>query len=124
MFRNTTTIYSNTTERRAPTDESVRLLSEMEAAAEKRVLARGYLDDNALHARWTIVYSNESDARELYLRMSFNGREYSHRTRIPNRCYSPRELGPVIRDSVRDMIAERLLEGLLDQVDVKGLAGR
>jgi hypothetical protein len=65
------------TERKAPTDESVRLLREMEAAAEKNVLCRGKLESNILQdIKWVVVHQPYEDKILGMVRFSLNGREF------------------------------------------------
>lgn len=61
-------------EHKAPTDESVRLLREMEAAAEKRVFERGHVQNSELDVRWCIYWSNDSDSEKVRLRYKYGGR--------------------------------------------------
>lgn len=64
-----------TTEHRAPTDDSVRLLSEMEEKVLKRILSRHTLQDNAFNAEWYIIQHNHIDDMELVCRFKLNGEE-------------------------------------------------
>lgn len=65
------------TEKKAPTDESVRLLREMEAAAEKNVLCRGKLESNILQdIKWIIAHQPHEDKILGRVRFSLNGQEF------------------------------------------------
>lgn len=63
------------TEKRAPTDESVRLLAEMEAAARERVISTGRLDNNVANCEWLVMPQGLGTDRELIVRVKINGRE-------------------------------------------------
>ncbi len=66
------------TEKRAPTDESVRILMELEAAAERRVVERGKLEGNLFHACWVVKYCNhEPDLKECVCRFEINNHPYT-----------------------------------------------
>lgn len=67
-------------EHRAPTDQSVKLLNEMEEKARKNIICKVQLDDNILNGV-AIVYVDERwTAAKLsivvHLRFSINGKEY------------------------------------------------
>jgi hypothetical protein len=64
-----------TTEHRAPTDDSVRLLTEMEEKVLKRILSRHTLQDNTFNAEWYIIQHNHIDDMELVCRFKLNGEE-------------------------------------------------
>lgn len=83
----------NSTEKRAPTDESVRLLREMEEAAEKNVVARGTLENNLLEGQWTILSRPYEDKHECVLRMKINGHEIVEKWVLPCPYFqNPREI--------------------------------
>jgi hypothetical protein len=64
-----------TAEHRAPTDDSVRLLTEMEEKVLKRILSRHTLQDNTFNAEWYIIQHNHIDDMELVCRFKLNGEE-------------------------------------------------
>lgn len=67
----------NIQEHRAPTDASVRLLSEMEAAAEARVLARGTTPPNVpFQFRWVVYREAYDDALRIVARCKVNDVEH------------------------------------------------
>lgn len=65
-------------EHRAPTDQSVGLLREMEKTAEARVLSSHTLEDNRFHATWHIIrdWSVGFDVR-VRCQLSLNGKDHT-----------------------------------------------
>jgi hypothetical protein len=72
------TVNSTVTEKRAPTDESVALLREMEAESLKSVLGAIRLDDNTFNAVvvFKVAHSMMSDQVEYFIEFLFNGKRY------------------------------------------------
>jgi hypothetical protein len=91
------------TERRAPTDESVRLLSEMEKAAEARLLGAVRVETNTVNG--LVVFKQASfmaDEVRYFVIVNINGREY--------RAEYPLERSEVMRlTRDRQALAEDLL---------------
>lgn len=94
------------TEKRAPTDESVRLLKEMEQAAQDKLLSITRLKDNSLDATWHIFEDPARDNMEAICRFSLNGQE--HRIKIPierSMRYKEDEIGAKIHEAITREIA-------------------
>lgn len=110
-----THVHSTTTERRAPTDESVRLLMEMEQAAERRVIERGEIKDNVVNARWSALYDRESpDIVNLYVRFTINGVDVERK--IPfcqSRFVKPQEKFQQIHAVVVEEVARTITSEIL-----------
>lgn len=94
------------TEKRAPTDESVRLLKEMEQAAEDKLLSITRLKENRLDATWHLFENPAQDNMEAICRFMLNGQE--HRIKIPierSMRYQPDEIGTKIHEAITREIA-------------------
>lgn len=70
-----TTINFDVTERRAPTDESVRLLKEMERAAEAKVMEAVRCSDNTFDCTVHVQDDRLSDVRLFAVIFKLNGRK-------------------------------------------------
>lgn len=73
------------TEKRAPTDESVRLLAEMEAAALARVKAAIRVTDTRFECVVHVVEDCMNDRKLLAAMFSLNGHKLEARTHVDNR---------------------------------------
>lgn len=122
-------VHSSVTEKRAPTDESVRILSEMEAAAEKRVIERGNSKcaSSGLEVRWTCIHDNfDPDALKLHLFFSINGREHHlNLSTCPSKFMDPKEKFRLIHEQVVKCVAETIsCELLRSNSMMKTISGR
>jgi len=73
----------NVTEKRAPTDESVRLLRDMEEAAKRNIIKRISVDTTYIKCE-CIVYGHEMDMSiEYYLKYNINNNEKISKINIP-----------------------------------------
>lgn len=68
-------------EYRAPTDQSVALLREMEAAAEKRVLYSARLESNEFKCDWRVIEETYSMSIRAVCRFDLNGT--AHTVEVP-----------------------------------------
>jgi len=112
------------TEKRAPTDESVRLLREMEEAAEKRVIERGALKDNLLEAQWVLIWNPAGgpDDADLHLRFLLNGDMKHIKVRVNIHHYqNPQTKLHHIYARFTEALAEELFKGLLQSPVVNDL---
>jgi hypothetical protein len=76
------------TERRAPTDESIRLYKEMEEKAERNIINKERIVDNELNG--VVTYIEMSPVLyeiRAHIKFSLNGKEYHHVVTVP-RSYS------------------------------------
>lgn len=98
-------------EHRAPTDESVRILMELEKAAERRVIERGKTDSADLDVRWSLLANPHGDSlADLHMLLTLNGKEHRwSETLCLSRWTDPRERGKLILDSVSKFIANHVL---------------
>lgn len=90
-------------EQRAPTDESVRLLREMEAAAMDSIIARGSFRDTLLEGEWVVVYDPHTLRTKAICRFSLNGREERVEVELEHR-----EVPDSLRNKLVDAIHYRL----------------
>lgn len=63
----------NVNEKKAPTDESIRILSEMEKAAENKLVSITRLKDNLFDATWHVFDEPASCSTKIICRFSMNG---------------------------------------------------
>jgi len=67
-------------EKKAPTDESIKLLNEFEEKARKNIIAKVQVNDNTLNGI-TIAYTNHhataSTIGKIYFKFSINGQEFN-----------------------------------------------
>jgi len=69
--------YVNTTEKRAPTDDSIRLAKEYQEKAKDNLIAQYELENNILKAKWW-VFENPSDWNfKFHCKFMLNDKDYS-----------------------------------------------
>lgn len=96
-------------EHRAPTDESVKLLRDMEAAAQAKLISITKLESNAFSATWHLFEEPTSFSTTAICRFTLNGVE--HRLEIPIKPdwrYTPQAIAEHVRDAVALKLAEIL----------------
>lgn len=105
------TVESKTTveERRAPTDESVRLLREMEAAAERKLLAIVRLAQNELTATAHIFDDKLASEKRIVIRFGLNGEQYETTVTLPA-SGGVEACAAAIRDGLTKTLASILAE--------------
>lgn len=111
VFPQTRTEYApyekTVTEHRAPTDKSVKLLREMEKAAEDKLISITRLDNNELKATWHVFDDHLSWGMKAVCRFELNGKE--HRIDLSlDRYLKSDEIGRKVYKEVCDKIAELL----------------
>jgi len=110
------------TENRAPTDESVRLLKEMEKAALDRLLSITRLQNNTLEATWHVFQDPARDEMEALCRFLLNGREHRIKVTLDRSMrYNPKEAAKKIHEAVTREIAAILTVELFDAADVRNM---
>jgi hypothetical protein len=122
-------VHSSVTEKRAPTDESVRLLAEMEAAAEKRVIERGNskCPNTNLEIRWTCIHDQfDPDVLSLNVFFSINGKDRHLEIKTcPLRFSNQKEKFMDIHTKVTAFVAETIsMELIKNGAMAKTLLGR
>jgi hypothetical protein len=93
---------------RAPTDESVKLLREMEEKAKAEVLGSVRLDGNQF--KCVVHYEREAMSMDLVVRALFelNGKRMQAEVRVPDHA-DPSTGLPKIRDKVAEVISTEML---------------
>ena len=108
------------TEKRAPTDESVRLLAEMEAAAQARVKAAIRVTDTAFEGVVHIWFDVLNDRNLATCTFSLNGKKLEARTHFDGGSKEADNIEKLI-DSVARVIACEILSGCMTRDLMKGL---
>lgn len=98
-------------EHKAPTDESVKLLREMEEAARKSVLDVYRFEDNLLSGIVVLMKARTgADDRTIYVRFTLNGQlvEFQEKLDIRLVMFDKQRAYELLMKGVRDAILERL----------------
>ena len=94
------------TERRAPTDESVRLLNEMQQKAFDNVVSCVQLDNNELKdVTWWIYYDPYTFSEKARVRFMLNGHVFDKEITLPCRYTKSEEIPKLIMNKVLEYIA-------------------
>jgi hypothetical protein len=72
-------------EKRAPTDQSVKLLSEFEQAAMNKIVAMGKVEDNIFNAKWYITSDYMAWVDRCRCIFTMNGKEHDFEFRLPGK---------------------------------------
>ena len=72
-------VYANVTEKRAPTDESIRLLKEMETAARDKIIKSIELESNTINARVFVQREVLSAKNQYAIICDINGKRHDIR---------------------------------------------
>lgn len=99
-------------EHRAATDESVRLLHELEKEAANKVLSVNQIQNNFLKAHWTVIDDPIKMELTAVCRFAINGKEIRFETVIERPFHSQNAARKVIR-GVIDRLSEELVRQLL-----------
>lgn len=104
-------------EYRAPTDESVKLLAEMEEKALNRIISMTRLENNTFNATWWVRYSDcFCDQKEAICRYMLNGKEHEFKIKLREMMYrNTQEVGQMIMDQIKHEIAYHLAIELWQQ---------
>lgn len=70
-------------EERAPTDDSIRLLQEMEAKAAKSIIDKIIVEDNIVNGAIYIMEDHLANAKVIYIKFKLNGEEYNIKEIVP-----------------------------------------
>lgn len=98
----------------APTDESVRLLMELEKKAEDRLVSIHKLENNAFNASWHVFDDFMNHQCIVKCRYMWNGEENSFEFSVPICPYmSPGDFGDIAMEKLKDEVAEKLLYDLI-----------
>ena len=102
-------------EQRAPTDDSVRLLREMEEAARKQVMAVCNNEDNSFHCTQVVLHRDGmTEGHVVYSMFTLNGTEYEIKTSLPyGTTLDKKYLMETMLTSISEAIAEKLVYNIL-----------
>jgi hypothetical protein len=81
-YRGPSSVNVSVTEKRAPTDESVRLLNEMQKKAEANLLAALHLDNNELKGMVHIYQDVLRASKNVVVVFELNGKQVRHESKI------------------------------------------
>ncbi len=111
------------TERRAPTDESVRLLIEMERAAEDKVIFALQCNSTQFSFTAYIFEDHPNFCRRMRVRFSLGDQQYDINVKIDHDAAKTRdEALLIVRDLVAKEIANQILSGTFS--DLVRMLGR
>lgn len=117
-------VYVNTeiTERRAPTDESLKLLKEMQEKALKSVVASGQTENNEFHCRWEVFDNYLYDTKIVFVVFKLNGVEYKWEITVPM-FKSTEEIPEYVFESVCQKLASEVFMQDFGKVFSKSIRG-
>lgn len=115
------------TEKRAPTDQSVKLLAEMEMAAEDRLIRRGEIRNNTLAAQWNVFqdYASGMMDYKVAVRVKLNGEEHILRFPIEYKYGKDQEAIVIaVRDKIAELIAAQIVVEAFNDAAVSDMTRR
>ena len=113
FHNHTSTSKSYVTETRAPTDESVRLLKEMEAEAKQKIADSITVSSTEIECNIQSVIEPLNDETVYYVSYRMNGKKGSLKVPIKN-WQRPSDIEVMIM--VRDELAKDIASNMIDQV--------
>ena len=126
MF-NTTRVYNTTNhprtlevkEHRAPTDESARLLKELEQEAMNKIVAMGKVEDNVFNAKWYITSDYMAWEDRCRCIFTMNGKEHDFEFRLPGKfeASNTKEYVDHMKKEVLNKLTIIFLDDLLKNCD-------
>jgi hypothetical protein len=94
-------------EKKAPTDESIKILKEFEQAAMDKIVAMGKVEDNIINFKWYITFDpyafDGGDVCKCYF--TLNGKEYDFQFTLPHSKFTPTS---EIIEKIRENMLEKL----------------
>ncbi len=113
------------TEKRAPTDDSLKLLREMEKAARDSILYQIHLDDNDLKAVWTTFNAPAMMSRNQHAvcQVKLNGKEHSVEVVINTRdlqfrTNASKYVSDLFRETVSKIITNEILKTVFESPEL------
>lgn len=100
-------------EHRAPTDKSVELLKEMEAAAQRKLISASRLDDNTIKAEWYRFRTPASPHEQLAIRIRINGKEHVIEAELPYATETEEEVAEFVYQKLAGRISEILTTSIM-----------
>ena len=111
----------NVTEKRAPTDDSVRLLREMEEKATAQIVESYRIETNVLNGVVVIFLMDPADFdRKAWIRFNLNGKDYSFKETFRWNEFTPTTKHDAIQmfvKAVREAIYENIMPELAKALD-------
>lgn len=102
------------TENRAPTDDSVKLLMEMERAAEDKLVSSGTLENNILSGKFYEFLDHLHQEIKVHVVFMLNGKEYKFHTTIQiYQCNTEQEKWELVFNSFSRFLASEMLDKLI-----------
>lgn len=108
-------IHSETHEHRAPTDESVKLLRELEAKAQDSVMLAIRSDDNAFKFSAAVFDDIANFNRTLRIQYSLNGDLRDLSIDLPNNTRNFEEIIMQVRESIIKSLATQMVVGAIKE---------
>lgn len=100
-------------ENRAPTDESVRLLNEMQDKAMHNLMNKIVVEDNDLKGKIFIFREMYPfDQYVAFIQFTLNGKQYEVRSELDSRFMSLLDAKDHLREAMRDAILEQLVRNV------------
>jgi len=99
-------------ENKAPTDESVRLLNEMQDKAAHNLMNKIVIEDNDVKGKIFIFKEHFTDQFVAYIQFTMNRQPYEVRAEIPSRMMSLRDAKNHLREAMRDAILDQLINNI------------
>ena len=101
------------TEKKAPTDDSVRLLSEFERKAEEKLLSVHKLDNNFFKSSWFVMQDYMNDGVRVVCKYLWNGKEGEFEFMLPSIRYMNKErFVEEINNRMKEQVSKMLLMDL------------
>lgn len=124
MF-NTTKVYNTTNhpktievkEHRAPTDESVKILREMEKEILDNIISMGKIEDNVFNVKWYIYPDRNSWDDVCRCVFTLNGKEYDFDFNLPGKFVETSRIIPTIKEKILERITNVLMDDLFKTCD-------
>ncbi len=89
------------TEKRTPTDESIKILREMEEKMLNNIISMGKVEDNVFNAKWYIFHDQYSwDDQYCRCVFTLNGKEYDFKFKLPSKYTYTSEIIPNIKEEI------------------------
>lgn len=99
-------------EKKAPTDDSIRLLSEMENKAKNNLMNKVIVEDNDLKGKLFIFKDDINSGYSLHTLFTLNGKEYEGTKRINTYKITKREARSEIMEAMRQCVFEALVSDI------------
>ena len=95
----------NVTEKRAPTDESVRLPKELEKEAFEKVVSFNVLD-NDLKMSWVVMQKPSDRSKFAICQLKLNGKDHNFKVEVPvHSGYSEETVAKLVMEAVKERLA-------------------